>query len=397
MPEATPYEQGFPDLSDGHVQRASDAYSRCGEGLKEVPYGEEISALSNPGSHTPLSGVIDLKKAFDKVNIYGLLGILQERKTNVKIINVLENWLAKCHSSTRWLSSNSQFHPFFSGVRQGGILSPLLFNLFVDVVLKKLEESKLGCFIKLNCCNSFMYSDDLILLSTSISDLQSMLNLCASVFNEIDLPINTNKSHCIRIGPRCNYQCCELSLQGVSLHWENSIKFLGVTIRRATTFQCCWSVHKHNFFASTNTIIGRLGTSAPIHIILKLVNSHGLQNLLYGTAAVSLTKAELNNLCFTYNSVFAKIFKTADQNTISLCQYYCGTLPFNLLFELQRYKFLSKLLLQGRLSRVSSIDITDISDLTMYELKYDFKLSDSITVLKRKVWAVFNSMINPIL
>ena len=107
--------------------------------------------------------------------------------------------------------------------------------------------------------------------------------------------------------------------------------------------------------------------------------------------------AKLNNLCFIYNSIFAKISKTADQNTISLCQYYCGTLPFNLLFELQRYKFLSKLL-QGRLSRLSSIDINDISDLAMYELKYNFKTSsDSVTVMKRKVWAVFNAMINPIL
>ena len=171
----------------------------------------KVIKFFNERNSTINFGVIDLKKAFDKVNIYGLLGILQERKTNVKIINVLENGLAKCHSSTRWLSSNSQSLPLCSGVRQGGILSPLLFNLFVDVVLKKLEESKLGCFIKLNCYNSFMYADDLILLSISISDLQSMLNLCASVFNEIDLPINTNKSHCIRIGPRCNYQCCELS------------------------------------------------------------------------------------------------------------------------------------------------------------------------------------------
>ena len=47
-----------------------------------------------------------------------------------------------------------------------------------------------------------MYADDIILLSISISDLQLMFNMCSKVFNDLDLPINISKSHCLRIGPR---------------------------------------------------------------------------------------------------------------------------------------------------------------------------------------------------
>ena len=84
-----------------------------------------------------------------------------------------------------------------------------------------------------------------------------------------------------------------------------------------------------------------------------------------------------------------------------LCCCLLGEIKNIYIFEFQRCKFLSKLLLQDRLSRDSSIDVTldIVSDLyNVCALKYEFyKLSDSIAVLKRKVWAVFNSMINPII
>ena len=57
-----------------------------------------------------------------------------------------------------------------------GILSPLLFTLFVDVLLQKLE-TLIVCYINFKFCNSFLYADDIILLSISISDLRLMFNM----------------------------------------------------------------------------------------------------------------------------------------------------------------------------------------------------------------------------
>ena len=74
--------------------------------------------------------------------------------------------------AVKWGLKISTFFSLTSGVRQGGILSPALFAVYVDDVLNKLENSKLGCVIKNKCVNSFMYADDLILLSISIHDMQ---------------------------------------------------------------------------------------------------------------------------------------------------------------------------------------------------------------------------------
>ena len=84
--------------------------------------------------------------------------------------------------TVKWGFKISTFFSLTSEVRQGGILSPALFTVYVDDVLNKLENSKLGCVIKNNCVNSFMYADDLILLSISIRDMQTMINICEIQF-----------------------------------------------------------------------------------------------------------------------------------------------------------------------------------------------------------------------
>src|SRR6267154_969380 len=90
---------------------------------------------------------------------------------------------------------------FIGCYKQGGVLSPLLLSAFVDVIglLRALEKSKYGCFIKGNCVNSFLYADDLLLLSISVSDLQLMIDKCIYVLNGLDLQLNSSKSFCMRI------------------------------------------------------------------------------------------------------------------------------------------------------------------------------------------------------
>ena len=87
----------------------------------------------------------------------------------------------------RWESCLSHKVKLTAGVRQGGVLSPLLFAVFVDDLLIKLRESSLGCHIKGICLNAVMYADDLPLMSISVCHLQRMAELCLDEFNKIDV------------------------------------------------------------------------------------------------------------------------------------------------------------------------------------------------------------------
>ena len=164
---------------------------------------------------------------------------MQDNEIESNLINIFENWLSKCSSKIVWNDVLSKPVSLLSGVRQGGILSPLLFSIFVDDILNKLKSSNLGCYINFECLNSYMYADDILLLANSVTDLQLMLNLCSNIFQELDLPINVEKSHCLRIGPRCKFTCQPLILSGASVTWSTNTKYLEMTLCNSNTFSCC--------------------------------------------------------------------------------------------------------------------------------------------------------------
>ena len=61
-----------------------------------------------------------------------------------------------------------QSHIVKRGIRQGGILSPIFFYIYMDVLLKTLKSSQYGCHLGKTFVGCIAYADDLILLSASV-------------------------------------------------------------------------------------------------------------------------------------------------------------------------------------------------------------------------------------
>ena len=64
-----------------------------------------------------------------------------------------------------------------NGVRQGAVLSPTLFSLYINSLMEKLEHSGLGCHVNNFYYGSAAYADDIILLSPSRNGLQAMFSM----------------------------------------------------------------------------------------------------------------------------------------------------------------------------------------------------------------------------
>ena len=352
----------------------------------------KVVKFFNNRNSTVNIGSIDLRKAFDKTNIYGILCMLQDKCVNKDIVSILENWFLKNSTSIKWQNIKSHDIPLMSGVKQGGILSPLLFTLYVDIVLEKLENSKLGCFIGYKCYNSFMYADDLMLLSITVTDLQRLFDMCCTLFSNLDLPINISKCHCLRIGPRYNVECKNITIHGEDISWVKETRFLGVTITNNKAFKCSWDAAKRKFYCNSNIIIGRLGTSAPVNVLLKLLDSQAISHLLYGISATTLSSKDMNSLSYAYNNIFAKIFHSLDNKVILNCQYYSSSLPFNYLYDYHRYNFLNKLFNANLIDLKSEVDAVDVSDYQSLQLKYNLKTEDSRNQVKYKIWQFFENV-----
>ena len=146
------------------------------------------------------------KNDFDRVHHLKLFNVSSDRKIPFFIIKVIVNWYSKMFASVRWNDAFSNMLHIKSGVLQGSILSPSLFNLYVDVITVALSKAGYSRFVRKTYMGCVVYADDIILLSASIVALQEILNICFYKGEEFYIIFNNSKSFLFKLDP--SYDCC---------------------------------------------------------------------------------------------------------------------------------------------------------------------------------------------
>jgi len=86
-------------------------------------------------------------------------------------------------------------------VKQGGILSPFLFCVYIDVLHTQLEAG-LGCFVSGWCSGAIVCADDLVLLVPTAMAMRRLLSIHNSFATEFRTSFNTSKTKCVIFRPR---------------------------------------------------------------------------------------------------------------------------------------------------------------------------------------------------
>ena len=87
----------------------------------------------------------------------------------------------------KWQERSSQPFEFRNGIKQGAVLSPILFCVYMDTLLKRLENSGVGCYTGHVFAGAVSYADDLTLLAPSHYATQVLLEECTQFASEFDV------------------------------------------------------------------------------------------------------------------------------------------------------------------------------------------------------------------
>ena len=68
----------------------------------------------------------------------------------------------------KWVTEHSDNFSVSNGVRQGGVILPLLFSCYIDQLFSQLQNSGLGCHVGSSLAGSFGYADDIVLVAPSM-------------------------------------------------------------------------------------------------------------------------------------------------------------------------------------------------------------------------------------
>ena len=172
---------------------------------------------------------IDYEKAFDKVRHEDLMQMLIDIGLDGKDLRVIRNLYWDQEAAIRLGGKLSEWKAIKRGVRQGCVLSPCLFGLYSEIILRSIGDIK-GIVVGGRNVNNIRYADDTVLLADNEANLQEMLDVANRSGETKGLRINAAKTKCMVISRDQACPVMNLKVGDRSIDNVNEFIYLGSLI-----------------------------------------------------------------------------------------------------------------------------------------------------------------------
>ena len=302
---------------------------------------ETVNYYINNGSRV-FCTFLDASKAFDRLIHSGLFMKLIDRKVPLVFLDIIINWYSDLQCRVKWGDQFSDWFCVTAGVRQGGVLSPDFYSIYVNDLLHCLIKMGIRCYYLRKFAAALFYANDMAILSPSLKGLDLLLKACGEYCLEWDICLNAKKSRNLYFGKKTTISH-PILLNGVKIEWAEQWVYLGVTLKSAKRFDCSIVDRVKKFYRCTNAIFRIDGHSNDM-VMLRLAETHCVPILTYAIEVIDVAnRDELRQLRVAYNSLFRKIFKYRWNESVTALQHFLKRPTWEELADKRRMNFVQRI------------------------------------------------------
>ena len=278
---------------------------------------------------------LDASKAFDRVEYGKLFKMLLDRNFNIVYMRLLLNMYINQKMRVRFNDVYSDYFTVGNGVKQGGVISPTLFTCYVDGMLQKLKDSKLGCNVGSHYIGCVSYADDLMLLAPTLSSLNGMIDICESYAAEYKIKFNGTKSKLMFFTKGHNVCQPNIYVSGEPVENVTSLKYLGHMLHSDRNNSHVGYIRKE-FIVKFNSFMGdfyELSSEIKNNLFQKYCMC------FYGSQLANLASPEINTILAEWRKAVRRILGVPPRTHSNLLYHVVGSPPLDVILHQRFIKY----------------------------------------------------------
>lgn len=281
---------------------------------------------------------VDFEKAFDSISRKSMWTALKEFGLPQKVINIIKATYEGYECQVIHEGKLTDSFRIRTGVRQGCLLSPILFLMVLDKVMVQVNRRPRGLqWGLIDRLEDIDYADDLCLLCHKLSDMKDKLTELTTEGQKVGLKINVKKTKEMRINHRSQE---ELFVEDKKVEQVSEFQYLGsvVSATGGTEEDVDLRIRKaKGIFAQLHPIWRTHQLRRKTK--LKIFDSNVKSVLLYGCQTWKITKPIVNKIQVFINKCLRQILKIYWPNTISNAELWqrCNQTPIGETIKKRKY------------------------------------------------------------
>jgi hypothetical protein len=233
---------------------------------------------------------VDFSKAYDRINRHKLFNRMKYIGLPQKFLLVLQSLYQNVKCSVRVNGCLSDWFPVSIGLKQGCILSPILFNLYLNSLVEEIRDSGIGVDLEGEIIGMLLYADDIVFLAETEADLQRLLSILHKWSETWNMSVNVDKTKVVhfKCGPATPRSAGPFLYGETELEVVERYRYLGVVLTEHLDLSITAKCIAQSAQRALGLLIakGRAHGGFPFDVYTKLYNSLVVPILDYGSAVL---------------------------------------------------------------------------------------------------------------